>query len=292
MFQPRKRIRINPRINRQNLPRTIPTSVKLEVRRRCGFGCVICGLGIYEYEHFSPEFKHATSHDANGITLLCPNHHTRKTRGLLSKEKIIRHNLNPEALKKGFVKDEIDINSENLVLVMGTLSFSKTPIAIQIGDEPILSIVPSGNEDEPYQLSVKLRDRDGNIILEIDNNEWKTTTSHWDCKTIGNRLQIRSAPRKIELIIRHMPPNELHIERLSMKYKGYMIEAHENQPTKFINSSGYVISLQDARIDNFEVGVHLHLDGGIELGKYARGGGSSASPCRLRTYHISSPPSE
>jgi trigger factor len=30
--------------------RAIPEPIMREVRRRCGFDCVLCGLSLYEYE--------------------------------------------------------------------------------------------------------------------------------------------------------------------------------------------------------------------------------------------------
>ena len=56
--------------NDHGLSRTIPEGVKREVRQRCGFGCVICGLGFYDYEHFAPDFVDATEHNPAGMTLL------------------------------------------------------------------------------------------------------------------------------------------------------------------------------------------------------------------------------
>ena len=50
-------------INKHGLPRTIPPDVKRAVRRACGFGCVICGLGIVDYEHVDPTFADALVHD-------------------------------------------------------------------------------------------------------------------------------------------------------------------------------------------------------------------------------------
>lgn len=44
-------------INKYGLTRDIPASVKRAVRQRDGFGCVICGLGIYTYEHIDQPFK-------------------------------------------------------------------------------------------------------------------------------------------------------------------------------------------------------------------------------------------
>jgi len=31
--------------------RNIPLPIQREVRQRCGFGCVICGTLLYEYDH-------------------------------------------------------------------------------------------------------------------------------------------------------------------------------------------------------------------------------------------------
>lgn len=57
--------------NKYGLSRYVPSDVRRIVRQRCGFGCVICGLSLYDYEHFAPYFKDAKSHDPDGITLLC-----------------------------------------------------------------------------------------------------------------------------------------------------------------------------------------------------------------------------
>ena len=31
--------------------RNMPLPIQREVRQRCGFGCVVCGLPLYEYDH-------------------------------------------------------------------------------------------------------------------------------------------------------------------------------------------------------------------------------------------------
>jgi hypothetical protein len=61
-----------------------PEESKRRVRQRDGFGCVCCGLGIYQYDHFDSEFSEATAHHENGIISLCAACHAKKTRGLLS----------------------------------------------------------------------------------------------------------------------------------------------------------------------------------------------------------------
>jgi len=82
--------------------RNIPEAIKREVRQRCGFGCVICGAPIYEYDHII-DWSIVKKHEAKNITLLCPQHHTEKTKGLLTREQVANSNMNPFSLQKGKV---------------------------------------------------------------------------------------------------------------------------------------------------------------------------------------------
>ena len=51
--------------NEHGLPRHIPADVARAVRQECGFGCVICGVALIQYEHFDPEFAEAREHVAS-----------------------------------------------------------------------------------------------------------------------------------------------------------------------------------------------------------------------------------
>jgi hypothetical protein len=78
----------------------IPGPMKREVRQRCGFGCVKCGIPIYQYEHII-EYCKVREHRAENITLLCPTHHTEKTNGLLPVEQLRKHDASPRNLQAG-----------------------------------------------------------------------------------------------------------------------------------------------------------------------------------------------
>jgi hypothetical protein len=78
--------------------RDIPDPIKRLVRQKSGFGCVVCGLPIFDYEHIE-EFAAVQTHNAANMVLLCPNHHAEKTRGRLSKEAIRRAADNPLNLR-------------------------------------------------------------------------------------------------------------------------------------------------------------------------------------------------
>lgn len=110
-----------PSKNQPELSRTIPPEVKLRVRQRCGFGCVICGDAFYEYEHFSPEFKNAKEHHADGITLLCPTHHSAKTRNRMSIAAIVEANQNPKARQEGFSKGALEFGRGDPIIQIGNI---------------------------------------------------------------------------------------------------------------------------------------------------------------------------
>ena len=42
--------------NKYGLGRYIESDTRRLIRKRCGFGCVICGIGFFDYEHFDPDF--------------------------------------------------------------------------------------------------------------------------------------------------------------------------------------------------------------------------------------------
>jgi hypothetical protein len=65
-------------VNKHGLRRAIPEEVKRLVRQNSGFGCVLCGLSLYHYDHIDPPFKEAQAHRPEDICLLCPDHHERK----------------------------------------------------------------------------------------------------------------------------------------------------------------------------------------------------------------------
>lgn len=114
-------------MNKYNRGRNIPSEVKREVRQRCGLGCVICGNLIYDYDHFNPPYAEAEEHDADGIILLCSNHHSRKTRRLLPDELIREYALNPICKRQGYENDNqlLCLSEERPVILIGSNQFSR-----------------------------------------------------------------------------------------------------------------------------------------------------------------------
>jgi hypothetical protein len=209
---------IGSKKNRFGLSRDIPAQIKREVRKRCGFGCVVCGSGIIQYEHVDPEYKDAPQHDADCIALLCPSCHGKVTTKYWSKQKIKAAMINPACLKSGFTKDFFDFCDGHPTIMLGGTILKNTRIPLRILDKPILKIAAPEQPGAPFRLSGSFCDSMGRLTLQIVDNEWIASSSLWDVEVGGGKILIRNGPRNVVLVILVSPPNMLIIKKLEMNF--------------------------------------------------------------------------
>jgi hypothetical protein len=121
--------------------RTIPPHITKIVRKRCGFGCAICGFAIVEYHHFPP-FSEIGRHEADKITLLCPNHHTQAHKDIISAEDIIYANNHPCCKQKGFSYCSLfdGYRRKHIQLFLGETLLTNIKTIFQIHDERMFYI--------------------------------------------------------------------------------------------------------------------------------------------------------
>lgn len=211
-------------INKFGLARRIPAEIARTVRQEAGFGCVICGSGIFEYEHIEPEFKEAKEHDPNCITLLCPSCHGKVTRNRLSKESVWSAKRNPKPLQQGFANDWFDFNSDRMPFIkFGGTTTQNCEIPLLVHDIAVLRITPPLITGTPFLLSGCFYNEEGDITLEILDNEWRAFIDNWDIEFVGPLLTIKDPQGTIILRIRVEPPNGIVIEHLSMIVRGESI---------------------------------------------------------------------
>ena len=206
--------------NRHGLSRRVPADVKRVIRQRCGFGCVICGYGFYEYEHFDPDFTDATEHNPKGMTLLCSQCNQKRARGRLSAETVAKANANPKCLERGFTSELFDFHSEPLEIVFGGLTFYNCQHLIVVNGRPILTVQAPQEPNSPMLLSGVFCDPVERETLKIHENEWTVESNTWDVECEGARITIRSAQRQITLVLKMNPPTGIIIERIDMFFEG------------------------------------------------------------------------
>jgi hypothetical protein len=250
-------------VNRFGLSRYIQAPTRREIRKKCGFGCVVCGSGIYEYEHVDPEFKDAEQHVAECITLLCPGCHGKVTRGQWSKSKIKKHMESPAALTQGFAKDIFDLCDGFPFVRIGGMTLKNCRVPIRIYGKDIFRIDPPQDEGGPFLLSGMLCDKQGRPTLVIDKNEWKASVDSWDITTEGPVIEIRNGPGDIVLRLVASPPNGLTVERLKMNFGAVELEATADLLRVGGPLGGGDFS--NCLADNCEVGMDLYPFGNRQI---------------------------
>ncbi|MCL5125303.1 MAG: HNH endonuclease [Deltaproteobacteria bacterium] len=203
--------------NSHGFSRHIPNPIKLQIRQECGFGCVVCGMTIYTYEHIDPEFADAAEHDPTKMALLCGGCHLKVTKRIWSKDKIKKARLAPKCKQQGYSNDFFDIG-EPFGISVGRIYFYKTETGdlLQIDGKTVLSMRKV--DGEPPLLSGIFHDHNGNILFEIKDNEWFGKPEAWDIESVGNTLTIKDKQGSILLQINARPPHIVAIEIANLRY--------------------------------------------------------------------------
>ena len=225
--------------NKHGLSRTIPPEVKFQVRKNSGWGCVICGIGIIEYEHVSPEFKNCKTHDSDKMTLLCPTCHSKKTRGFLSVSTIQKAMLNPKAKQLGFSKDVLDIGTTFPKVYFASNLFVDCKYPLIVSDLYLIRILPPETEGGPFRLSAQFFNNEGRPALFIENNEWYSYSSNWDLEVTAGRIKIKNNKNSYSLILKTIDNETIEIEHVESRINNIYLRGDKNiLLVKYLDTGG------------------------------------------------------
>lgn len=203
--------------------RPLPEPTKRLVRQRCGFGCVICGNPLIEYDHLVP-FAEGGSDHASNLTLLCTEHHAKKTRGLLSEDAVIAADAQPfNRGDEGPSSLRVFEGVGELAVLIGTCLFeshrkSFAPLGI-FGTFPLTVTL----EDGVQLVSCRVVDELGRIVIEVERNELIVGASNWDATLIGSELTIRRALGGIALRVQFDPSGVFKLLQANLEVHGYRV---------------------------------------------------------------------
>jgi hypothetical protein len=214
--------------NKQGLTREIPSEIKREIRKRCAFGCTVCGTAIIQYHHFDPEFVDATEHNPIGITLLCPTCHEKVKKRIFDFDFIKESDCYPFCKRLGHTKDILYVGARLSAFKLGSAWFKLLTI-VQYDNEPIISFSPPETENAPLRLNAILFDKEEKQMLSIIDNELLVGIEHFDVETKSNELIIREKMGEIKFHLSYIANKEISIHKINMKYKGFTIQVLNSQ---------------------------------------------------------------
>jgi trigger factor len=144
--------------------------VKRTVRQECAFGCVICGLPLYEYDHIVP-YAEVQEHRPENLVLLCPTHRGEKTRGLLSPGAVGDARKSPANARSGESAPYLlNYTGQHCRAILGSnvhewpvLADGMFTVPLLIDDTPIVLFRA---EDGQLLLTVQLLDSDNKLLVD------------------------------------------------------------------------------------------------------------------------------
>jgi hypothetical protein len=236
-------------VNRYGLSRTVPPDIQEQIRKRCGFGCVICGTCFYDYEHFDPDFVDAQAHHPDGMTLLCMQCNQKRKRGILSRETVARCNLAPKCLQQGFAREWLDYGIHPITIALGSCTSSWGNV-LTVGNESILAVREPFAPGMPWRLSAKFADHLGRPTLTIDDNHLIVHSSNWDVIPKGPRVIVRPQKGKRSLVLKMEPPTMICIERMDMNWAGRSIRADKRKLKFKYPGNDEWVTLEGVHVDS------------------------------------------
>ncbi|MDP8995660.1 MAG: hypothetical protein M3O03_01465 [Pseudomonadota bacterium] len=225
---------------------------------------------IVEYEHFTPEFQFATSHNADGIILLCPTCHAKKG-FLLSRDQIAKAASYPKCKQLGYSSEGSSFGTAIPEIVLGNNVCEFTEVVLRIADENVISILPPESRGGPFRINATIRDINGNVILSIVENEWRVPVSNWDVEQVGQKLKLRRRLGEFSLVLRSDPPKQLIFETLNISHRGWTISCDENGPLILSQSGQKRATLSRCRGLHLGAFVTVTEDGAMRIGSGGSG---------------------
>lgn len=258
--------------------RNIPEPIKRAVRQRCGFGCVICGLPIYDYDH-KPGFARVRRHVAEEITLLCPTHHAEKTRGLLTNAQVEAADLTPFNRGTGSTSPYslwFGGTEPPIILMIGFTFTCVTdkrrptwmwPLCLN-GYKPFGFTLDEGG----LLLNVDVRDSRHAQALVIRDSVMRVSSDVWDATLVGQTLTIREQAQSFLVEMDFNPPNVVRVNRYYCKAFGSQIDVKPDSITVSggelpnVTDIGGIRSRVDANIGMLFGDKPLGMTAGIRVG--------------------------
>ncbi|WP_417235419.1 HNH endonuclease signature motif containing protein [Arthrobacter sp.] len=186
----------------------IGQAIKREVRQRCGFGCIFCGIPVYHYDHIS-EYSTVKQHSAENITLLCGYHHDLKTRGQIPTEVVRIKNQEPVNKPQGETAPHTLFYYGNSARIVAggneILTSDRSVSALKIDGH---SLVDFELVEGQLMLNMDFRDKAGEAVLTVRKNELVHSTHLWDYEFVSKTLTIRERRGNIYISITFSPDKQ------------------------------------------------------------------------------------
>jgi len=209
--------------NKHGLGRHIPKAVRALVRKNSGYGCVICGNAIVEYEHVDPEFHEAKIHNASCMALLCPTCHSKVTKGAMSKSLVKEAMKNPWSFQHGLSYDDLELPPSDPKMYIGNSVYNTENVLLRARGKDLIKFHPPEVANTPFRISAEFYNELGVLTSRIRKNVFESILGDHDIEFVGTKITIKTpGSNKPSLVVERVGGENLRILELNMFYQGIL----------------------------------------------------------------------
>lgn len=217
------------KLNKHGLPRDIPSDIQKKIRKNDGYGCVLCGQILVDYEHIDPLYCDAEEHDASKIALLCSHHHDLVTRKVLPKRMVKEAKENPFCKREGYAHSHYYPSLEEVKFKFGDVFIEDTMIILKAFGKPLIWIEKE-DIDSPLLFNAVFRDSVGNKIGFLNKNTFYGNITDADIKGVSNRIEIKLKRGSNDLCLKIEADGIVEVLRLNYNFLNFNITVdHEGK---------------------------------------------------------------
>ncbi|MBN6525710.1 hypothetical protein JZM37_15820 [Acinetobacter pittii] len=227
------------KLNKHGLPRDIPSDIQKKIRKNDGYGCVLCGQILVDYEHIDPLYCDAKEHDASKIALLCSHHHDLVTRRVLPKRMVKEAKANPFCKREGYAHSHYYPSLEEVKFKLGDVLIEDTMIILKAFGQPLIWIEKESS-DSPLLFNAIFRDSVGNKIGFLNKNTFYGNITDADIKGVSNRIEIKLKRGSNDLCLKIEADGIVEIQRLNYNFLNFNVIV-DNKGKVHIKKNGVTI---------------------------------------------------
>jgi hypothetical protein len=199
-------------------------------------------------------------HDAEDITLLCPQHHRDRTSGLLPLASVAAWNASPHNRRTGVSSAyDLQFSGSQCKIILGSNTFiaSRPPgydtVLVPVMVDGVALLAFSLLEDE-LLLDFLHLDHRHVLSLAIEENALTYSAGLWDVEFVGRRLMLRPIAGAVILDVEFEPPSTIKVNKARFHLNGVhvMVDAegvripnisYELQSNAALGSFGIVVGV-------------------------------------------------
>lgn len=210
-------------MDEKGLSRNIPTEVRRTLRREVNYGCPVesCGSPYLSYHHFDPPWHEENHHNPNGMIALCLHHHKAADNGAYTNDQLKKLKSKPYLSNDDLLVGKISWKRDNILFdVGGNYYLGASEIHLR-KDEKLIWL--EFDNDGNIMINFNIKDREGNLVFSMRNNDWIVSTSLQDIESppAMKTIKLQDANKNI---------------RLNIDFKSYSIEKFIQEYQTIINS--------------------------------------------------------